>query len=428
MRRSGELVIHDFKRTTLGHTARVSYVFGFRLGSPPKRVGDHCHEDPMNRGTLLVSVATLLAAAGMGAGCAPGGKAISPASPTKAWSIAGGATFSPLRLESGKWGVAISNAGLASVSRPQPVELEFSPESNPGNILAGYDSVTLAPDGFTGRASIEGPARTRFFVADQWRATGPDLQLARTVTVKGNATNGFMSGFQFDFAGPRAWTNAEWFAPGMIYGGFDHLSDKAIGGKAHYKPGDYTVRIREDRLPAPLFLAHFNDNTWIAVLNSAPRGGTTAKDANDVLGVALTDQRFQFGAIGGQERKGRLSLGYWFPGSEGEVTYAGNTYPGGQLHQWRRRYHPIQDGLVQQYTVCFRLGRQQPFADAMSSAWRWAWQTLKPKVNRHDIGAVRGYSHRHAGGKRGRKRRARRHSTVSSAPSIIPPQIKTAAR
>ena len=142
--------------------------------------------------------------------------------------------------------------------------------------------------------------------------------------------------------------------------------------------------------PPLLLLAHFNDNTWIAVLNSAPRGGTTAKDANDVLGVALTDQRFQFGAIGGQERKGRLSVGYWFPGSEGEVTYAGNTYPGGQLHQWRRRYHPIQDGLVQQYTVCFRLGRQQPFAGAMSSAWRWAWLTLKPKVNRHDIGAVRG--------------------------------------
>ena len=129
----GEVVIHDFKRTTLGHTVRVSYVFGFRLGSPPRRVGDHCREDPMNTGTLLVSVATLLAAAGMGARCAPGGNAVSPVSPTKAWPIAGGASFSALRLESGKWGVAISNAGLASVSRPQPVELEFSPESNPGN-------------------------------------------------------------------------------------------------------------------------------------------------------------------------------------------------------------------------------------------------------------------------------------------------------
>lgn len=301
-----------------------------------------------------------------------------------------GATFAAVQGGSNQWGVAVLNAGLASVSRQQPVELEFW--LGPGrftNIFSGYRSVSRTTNGFVGNASLTGPNSSKFSVEDEWTGEGAFLRLARTITVRGHATNGFMSGFQFDFDRPRLWTDAEWFAPGMIYGGFDHLTETAIGGKAYYKPGNYTVRIREDRLPAPLFLAHFADNTWLAVMNAAPRGDTTAGDALDVRGDTLMDGKFQFGAIGGQERGGKLSLGYWFPGSEGEVTYAGNTYPGGQLHQWRRRYHPIRDGFVQKYEVQFRLGQQQPFPDSMATAWRWSWQALNPKVTPQDIPMVR---------------------------------------
>ena len=70
-------------------------------------------------------------------------------------------------------------------------------------------------------------------------------------------------------------------------------------------------------MPAPLVLAHFEDGSSLAVLNPAPRGDTTAADANDVQAVPLVDERFQFGAIGGEERGGTLTVGYWFPGSEG---------------------------------------------------------------------------------------------------------------
>jgi hypothetical protein len=290
----------------------------------------------------------------------------------------------------GQWGVAVSNAGWASVSRGQPVELEFW--LGPGqitNVFAGYDEVEMKPNGFVGKAALHGPNSSRFIVQDDWRQEASLVSLTRTVTVKGEATNGFMSGFQFDFIQPRVWTNAEWFAPGMIYGGFDHLNPAAIGGRAHYQPGNYTVRIREDRLPAPLFMAHFTDNTSVAILNPAPRGDTTVFEAMDVRAVALVNTNFQFGAIGGQEKDGKLSVGYWFPGSEGEVTYAGNTYPGGQLHQWRRRYHPIRNGWVQQYEVRFRFEAGATFADSMPVAWRWAWQTLKPQVVPHDIAAAR---------------------------------------
>ncbi len=310
--------------------------------------------------------------------------------PATGWSLASGAVFSAIRSEDGSWGVAVTQAGLASASRNCPVELEFhSGAGEFANKSIGYQKLELDRDGFTGEAMIEGPGSSRFMVRDRWRCDGAILRFARTVNVNGSAPTGFMSGFQFDLTQPRAWTDAEWFVPGTIYGGFEHLTPAAIGGKAHYRPGDYTVRIREDRLPAPMALAHFADETWLAVLNAAPRGDTTAAEASDVRAVTMTDAGFQFGAVGGQERNGALSIGYWFPGSEGEVTYAGNTYPGGQLHQWRRRYHPVQDGLVQQYEIHFRIGARQPFADSMATAWRWAWATLRPQVAPHDIAAAR---------------------------------------
>lgn len=298
--------------------------------------------------------------------------------------------LSPLELGSNAWGVAVSKAGLASASRRTPVELEFwLGDDRITNVHSSYRTLTREGSAFVGNAVVQGLDGAEFHIEDRWLSGGGVVRLVRTVEVKGNSTRGFMSGFQFDFDGPRSWTNAQWFAPGMIYGRFEHLSETAIGGRANYQPGNYTVRIREDRLPAPLFLSHFADDTWVAVLNPVPRGDTVVSEALDVQGVTMMHRAYQFGAMGGQERAGKLSVGYWFPGSEGEVTYAGNTYPGGHLHQWRRRYHPIQDGFVQRYEVQFRFGKGQPFADSMATAWRWAWRRLDPKVTPQDLQAAR---------------------------------------
>ncbi len=186
-----------------------------------------------------------------------------------------------------------------------------------------------------------------------------------------------------------AWPDVKWFAPGMIYGGFENLSMNAIGGQGYYQPGNYNVRIREDRLPAPLLVGYFPNGSTLAVLNPAPCGGTTAAEGMAVDPGTLVDHRMQFGSIGAQECSAGLSLGYWFPGTEGEQTYQGNTYPAGQLHQWRGRYHPITDGMLQQYEVAFRFGREDSFSSSIMSAWRWAWQVLQPQVNPHDIEEIR---------------------------------------
>ncbi len=306
----------------------------------------------------------------------------------------------------GSWGIAVARAGLASAEQPRPMQVEIWDEPKGGirPLSGGYASLVREKGAYvgTGRLSLEGDVSFEF--SDRWEFLGDTLRLARTITIRGRAPGGFLSAATLNLTGPRGWPQAQWFVPGTIYGGFASLTDKAIGGRAHYRPGDFTVRIREDRLPAPLALAHFDDGSSLAVLNPAPRGDTTAADANDaravpsvsavadakdVRTVPMVDRRFQFGAVGGEERGQRLALGYWFPGSEGEVTYAGNTYPGGQLHQWRQRFHPIEDGLSQRYEVAFRVGRGERFTAAYPRAWRWAWQMLQPAVTPNDIPAAR---------------------------------------
>lgn len=281
-------------------------------------------------------------------------------------------------------------SGLALAIQEKPAHLEFWSDSGQLTVTnASYSSWTKVKGGFLGKATVRGPIGSHFEIEDQWRQDGAALRLARRVKVAGNAPGGFLSGFTFDFVRASSWSEADWFVPGMIYGGFAFLTEMAIGGRAHYRPGEFTVRIREDRMTAPLMLAHFGDGTSLAVLDPAPRGDTTAADSLDTKAVPMVDERFQFGAIGAEERDGKLVLGYWFPGTEGEVTYAGNTYPGGQLHQWRRRYHPIKDGLIQNYEVAFRFAGNESFPQSYSTAWRWAWETLKPAMTPQDIATAR---------------------------------------
>jgi len=291
----------------------------------------------------------------------------------------------------GSWGVVITGAGQASAEQPHPLQLEmWEPENGRIRALSGgYTTLADHDQGWSGigRLTLDGGVAVEF--RDHWGFRQSTLHLHRTVKVHGNAAGGFLTAATLHVTARQSWPEVQWFAPGMIYGGFTHLSDNSIGGRSYYQPGAYTVRIREDRLPAPLLAGRFGDGSTLAVLNSAPNGGTTAEDGQSVAPGVLTDEQFQFGAIGAQERDAGLALGYWFPGAEGEETYTGNTYPGGQLHQWRQRFHPLRDGFEQRYEVAFHFGCADGLASCCRQAWRWAWQTLQPKVNPQDIDVVR---------------------------------------
>jgi hypothetical protein len=302
--------------------------------------------------------------------------------------LASGAEILAVPNPDGGWGLAVTQAGLASARQDWPVQIEL----NAGKpVRSGYQFIEKTPAGFRGEGKAVLPGGPSVSVVDQWTIEKEVLRLSRRTAVSGNGDGGFVSSISLvtDSAVSRGEVGI--FAPGDIYGSTKGLRDTALGGAAVYREGKGTVRIREDRLPAPLYGVRFSDGSSLTVLDPAPRGDTIVADAQDTEPRLVIDERMQFGALGSEDSGGRMALGYWFPGNEGEYTYRGPIWPfqDGQVHQWRLRYQPIKDGLTQNYEAAFRFSQGESFPDYYASAWRWAWQTLKPPVIKHDIDAVR---------------------------------------
>jgi hypothetical protein len=289
----------------------------------------------------------------------------------------------------GKWGLAVTGAGMASVVQPEPVALEFF--KTPDIIShqsCGYDRLETSEVGTLATANVVGPDKTRFSVEDRWSINGTEIQLSRKVTVAGTANYGFLTSITFPHPDAHPRSEVDYFAPGLIYGNTDHLSAAAIGGSDTYGPeGHGEVQIREDRLPAPMFGVHFSDGSALTVFNPAPNGATTRADSHDTVAHTMVDERYGFGALGVHFASGHHEQGYWFPGSEGELTYRGNTYPDGQ-HVWRRRYQPIRTGLTQQYRVQFRFSSAEKFPAYYRDAWRWAYDKLRPPVTWQNLSLI----------------------------------------
>jgi len=303
--------------------------------------------------------------------------------------LAGGVIALAERGEGGGWGMAVRGAGAVSCVQPQPIRIETYEGNDQVREHAGaYDAFDRDGDGWLGRGAVA-VGSSSIAIEDRWRIVGEELRLERSVRVSGDAPGGFLSSAAFEVERPFAWVDVDAFVPGLLYGWSERITGEAIGGVTGYLTGVRQVRIREDRTPAPLAGFYLGDGTSIALLNPEPRGWTTAADAADTEAAALVDDRFRFGAVGGYERDGWVSLAYWFPGTEGEVTYSGTTFPGGQMRRWRRRYHPIRDGLSQHYHLAFRFGRDERFPDFSAAAWRWAWGKLQPMLVPQDIEAAR---------------------------------------
>ncbi|MDR0901829.1 MAG: hypothetical protein LBM92_03565 [Opitutaceae bacterium] len=263
----------------------------------------------------------------------------------------------------------------------------------PATLQGGYATLSETAAGEwlgTGELRTPGGGATLAFT-DRWTVAGGTLRLRREVRVRGDAPGGFGTVAALRVTGAKPWPQMEWFAPGMIYGNFDHMRDNSFGSGNYYKPGDYTVWIREDRMPAPLLAARLPAGETVAVLNSAPDGATTAAEGHGFTREPMTGDGFRFGAILAEERADGTALGYAFPGSEGTLSYGRKTGAGPETaQQWRHRFHPLKDGFVQRYEVSFRLDRASDTNDLVARSWRWAWETLKPQVNPQDIETLRG--------------------------------------
>ena len=301
--------------------------------------------------------------------------------------LTNGAVVAFVRSGSGGWGIEISGDAVPRLTQPKPAQIEvYRGGEDVRQIAAGYRSARKEAGVVVARAKVEGGGEASFAIDDRWEISGNVLQLNRTVTVTGTEENaGFYSAIRLATTPEITWPDADYFAPGVLYGDPTYDGDNSPGGVLNYRAKRFALR--EDELSAPLFALSFRDGRWAAVMDLAPRGDTTWAETTAPATSPMIDERIQFGALGAREvPDGGVEFGFWFPGTTSEFTRGNQTPPAPIV---RRRYHPVMAGFTQSYEVGFRFGQGASFPGMERDAWRWAWDTLKPPAMRLDLEVVR---------------------------------------
>jgi hypothetical protein len=297
-----------------------------------------------------------------------------------------------VRSGSGDWGIEISGETVPRIAQQKPAQIEvYRGGENATQLASGYQSVQKVVGAVVAKAKLAGEGSAAFAVEDRWTISGAVLSLDRKVSVTGAEDKaGFFSAIRFVTDSKISWPDADFFAPGLLYGE-PRTAVTAQGGSAYYKAKRFAIR--EDLMPAPLFGLSFRDGHWAAVMDMKPRGDTTAEETTAQAATPIIDERLQFGALGAREvPEGGIEFGFWLPGTTDEFSggFGFGGHPATPITSVvRRRYNPVKAGFNQNYQVGFSFGENASLQGLERDAWRWAWQTLKPKVTPIDVEAAR---------------------------------------
>lgn len=295
-----------------------------------------------------------------------------------------GAAVVFVRTASGEWGIEISGGATSKMTQPKPAQIEvYRGDDSISDLAAGYQSIEKTADAIVARATVSGGGDASFAVEDRWSISDTALLLHRNVKVTGTETNaGFYSAIRLLTAPMTKWEDVRCLVPGLLYG-------ETHGGRLNHRTRNLSVR--EDYLSAPMLAFQFQDGNWAAVLDPAPRGDTTWEETTGPATKPVIDEQIQFGAVGARDvPDSGIELGFWLPGTATEIGgFGGPRGATDAAPPVRRRYHPVRAGFAQTYQVAFRFGKNDSFRAMEREAWRWAWTSLKPKVQPVDVEVMR---------------------------------------
>lgn len=300
-------------------------------------------------------------------------------------------TFSPIEEVEG-FGCIISSCGQAAACNNFPIAVQIF--NVPGFTWhrCSYKDVRADTKGASAFGEIR-IAESLLFFEDSYAIVDNGFIVSRIVDVKGSSPKpGFLTSMEWQLVG--ATMDDLWFAPGVWYGRNSHAPPYAIGSPVQRVHRDYLV-FREDRLPLP-FIMHYDEKKQLAFcmthLDGKPE--TVEADDND---APVIDNRIAFGAFG--IYTAGCTVAFWYPGTEGEVLYPpmwclgrGNDQADSvvnpfkkksmnpRLLGWNYRYHPLEDGFVQDYTIRIDMNFIDTYWDACTDSWRKAYVEYQPKI------------------------------------------------
>lgn len=291
-------------------------------------------------------------------------------------------------FRTGDGAVSIVVDGIECWRASSPVEVEYFDGVSIHTLTARYDHLSGA-EGDT--EHLAGTTRMVFgqgavVVTDRWSIDGTVVRLERSAAVEGEGEGGFATSIRF--------TNCQTgtvrvFVPGMIYGGSDNLTASAIGGADTWNADrHFTVLIREDRMPGPVVGCFVPGGRHLALFDLAPTGEIPLEDSRSTGEGSLLVDGMRLNSLGFAGEEGDFAALFCTPAIEGEITYSGLTYPGGQLSGWRRRYQHLTPGAEVHFSLGIAISDETTFHDFARNSWRLLFARLDPQVKRRDLGPI----------------------------------------
>jgi len=286
---------------------------------------------------------------------------------------------------------------------PSPVRLHLGPVSRLSNWLEyGYQKVEKDHKVVLGTCKVELESGVLEF-HDEYVEEDGNTRIKRSINVLSSDRSHPEQAFLTDFSLllPGGMRNKYWFAPGLWYLENEFVPFFSFGSKGLLEEGKlHYCYFREDRLSAPLFSVYDRETGWSFVLFHSNPVGTTVCADDEV--TPLVDPRLNFGSFG-LEFGEQLRMGFWFPGSEGDIAYPARDWSysvmwNNQLAEAKKgtrqsekygrslslpgifRFHPIQEGFHQEYELQLQAFSSPSYPEMLKRTWRSAWKSLNPQV------------------------------------------------
>lgn len=290
-------------------------------------------------------------------------------------------------LVDGTYGVIVSTNQKKVWECLFPLELEYFYGGKRQTINTGYTSAKKIDSWLECEGTImvgEGSVR----VTDKWYIKDDIFLLERVCRVLSPDVGGFLTRVRFNQV-QQAKGDIRPFVPGMIYGGPENLTVSAIGGALTWRKGrDFTVLIREDRIPNPMASLFVPEGIHLTMFDADPTGTAPMRDTRDTEGEDMLVDGMGLNALGYQQKGNVFSMLFCAPANEGEVTYEGTTYPGGQKNAWRRRYQKLRLGGEVSFKLGICISKEIGFPEYASNTWRSVFDFYSPQALHHDISQV----------------------------------------
>lgn len=247
---------------------------------------------------------------------------------------------------------------------------------------SGYEMVEKRGESFLCRTMIETDNGSSFLFSDQYEINNAvqEVKMSRNVTVVETGVRDI--GFSTEFAVPLPrgekghWSEEyDVFIPGIWYKKNQGVVKGAFGSDLYRK----NFLFRATRMALPYVqLYHAGCGLSVGLCHMLPVPDTkVAETGRDWI----VDSSLQYPSIGFTAGK-RLLLSYVYPGSEGEISYIGQT--GG----WARRNHPVRREIIHKYELCVHFDQMREDYEAMREEWRHWYDVFQPEVHECDLQQV----------------------------------------